>query len=273
MIHFILGGAGSGKSTCLIQTLMKAVQENAQVYAIVPEQFSFTFDGKLYRTLGAKQYNGLESMTFTSLSAMLFRTYGGRSGEYADEMTKTVLLYQTISELAQKKAFPYYARQAGGQSFPAQVGKVITDLRRAGITPSQLSERSVQLGERLQRKTADLALMYAAYDTALREHNLKDSLTDISEAAAIAAGTDHFKGAYIFIDEFESFTGDQTEFLEVLFSQAEEVYITLRTADPDAPDYTVFDTPNTTLRRLRRLAEGLNLKHDTQLCEGTYRFR
>ncbi|MBQ8904921.1 MAG: PD-(D/E)XK nuclease family protein [Ruminococcus sp.] len=273
MIHFILGGAGSGKSETLIRLLKDAAQAQAQVYAIVPEQFSFTFDGKLYRTLGAKQYNGLESMTFTSLSAMLFRTYGGRSGEYADEMTKTVLLYQTISELAQKKALTYYARQANGQSFPAQVGKVITDLRRAGLTPVQLQERSVQLGERLQRKTADLALMYAAYDTALRERNLKDSLTDVSEAAAIAAGNDHFCGAYIFIDEFESFTGDQMDFLEVLFSQAAEVYITLRTADPDAPDYTVFDTPNGTLKRLQRLAADLGIACDSIMCRETYRFR
>lgn len=98
-------------------------------------------------------------------------------------------------------------------------------------------------------------MLYGDYDRQLREKGYKDSLTDITEAAALCAGNEHFKGALLFLDEFESFTGDQMEFLDVLFAQAKELWITLRTEDPEAPAYSVFDATNATYRRLLALAQ------------------
>lgn len=272
MVHFILGGAGCGKSTRLTQCIAQSAAAGAAVFSIVPEQFSFAFDARLYGALGAARYNGLESVSFTSLARMLFREYGGRAGTYADEMTKAVLLQEAIDTLGKRGALPYYARQLSGKTFPEAVGKVITELRRGGISPERFAEQTTAMGDRLREKAADIALIYAEYDRALRERDLKDSLTDITEAAALAAGTERFCGAHVFLDEFESFTGDQLAFLEVLFSQAAEVFVTLRTAAPDAPAFSVFDTPNATLRQLRRLADELHLCAETELCQTPHRF-
>lgn len=45
----------------------------------------------------------------------------------------------------------------------------------------------------LSEKISDLSMIYYTYDSMLAENELKDSLTDISEAAAIAEINDYFK--------------------------------------------------------------------------------
>ena len=52
LLHILIGGAGCGKSTCLIQHLQKQLKAGEQILTLVPEQFSYEFDQKLYRILG-----------------------------------------------------------------------------------------------------------------------------------------------------------------------------------------------------------------------------
>ncbi len=42
MLHLIIGGAGCGKSTRLIGQIRKAYEQGERIYALVPEQYSFT---------------------------------------------------------------------------------------------------------------------------------------------------------------------------------------------------------------------------------------
>ena len=44
MLHILIGGAGCGKSTCLIQHLQKQLKAGEQILTLVPEQFSYEFD-------------------------------------------------------------------------------------------------------------------------------------------------------------------------------------------------------------------------------------
>lgn len=273
MLHLIIGGAGCGKSTRLIGQIRKAYEQGERIYALVPEQYSFTNDLKLYEALGPAAFNAIQSLSFTSLARALFQQYGGRSGEYADDLTKTILLYQSIRALSDSSAFSHFDRQAKKPAFQDAAAKAITELRRGSISPEALLEQTARLEGRLRDKAADLAVLYGDYDRRLREKGYKDSLTDITEAAALCAGNEHFKGALLFLDEFESFTGDQMEFLDVLFAQAKELWITLRTEDPEAPAYSVFDATNATYRRLLALAQKHRTRHEILLCKEPFRFR
>lgn len=55
MLHLIIGGAGCGKSTRLIGQIRKAYEQGERIYALVPEQYSFTNDLKLYEALGRRR--------------------------------------------------------------------------------------------------------------------------------------------------------------------------------------------------------------------------
>lgn len=273
MLHIIIGGAGCGKSTRLTGLLRQAYEQGERIYALVPEQYSFTNDLKLYEALGPAAFNQIQSLSFTSLARALFQQYGGRSGEYADDLTKTILLYQSIRELSDRSAFCYFDRQAKKPAFQDAAAQAITELRRGSISPEALLIQTEKLGGRLREKAADLAVLYGDYDRRLTEKGYKDSLTDITEAAALCAGNGHFTGSVIFLDEFESFTGDQMEFLDMLFAQAKEIWIALRTEDPEAPPFSVFDATNATYRRLLALARKHGTGYELLRCDTPYRFR
>lgn len=90
MLHILIGGAGCGKSTCLIQHLQKQLKAGEQILTLVPEQFSYEFDQKLYRILGPVAFNQLETHSFKSLARAVFQRFGcvpdGKTN--ADELTK-----------------------------------------------------------------------------------------------------------------------------------------------------------------------------------------
>ena len=73
MLHILIGGAGCGKSTCLIQHLQKQLKAGEQILTLVPEQFSYEFDQKLYRILGPVAFNQLETHSFKSLARAVFQ--------------------------------------------------------------------------------------------------------------------------------------------------------------------------------------------------------
>ena len=102
MLHILIGGAGCGKSTCLIQHLQKQLKAGEQILTLVPEQFSYEFDQKLYRILGPVAFNQLETHSFKSLARAVFQRFGcvpdGKTN--ADELTKMALLYQAGEKIA-----------------------------------------------------------------------------------------------------------------------------------------------------------------------------
>ena len=102
IIHFIIGKGGTGKSQKLISTINEVFNNNInnhqeylnnKIFVIVPEQFSFEFDKKLYETieypedfsnnnpyapnlyqnLGAYIYNHINVTKFSKLSKQIIQ--------------------------------------------------------------------------------------------------------------------------------------------------------------------------------------------------------
>ena len=51
MVNFILGGAGYGKSELMNKKIKEFAESGKTIIVIVPEQFSFDSDKKLYKIL------------------------------------------------------------------------------------------------------------------------------------------------------------------------------------------------------------------------------
>ena len=80
MFKVIAGGAGSGKSTYLINMIKSETENGKSPLVIIPDQFSFEYDRKLYLTLGAELYNMVSTISFSRLAEDIFIKFGGRSG-------------------------------------------------------------------------------------------------------------------------------------------------------------------------------------------------
>ena len=77
MLTLILGPSGSGKSSLLRRQLKENAAAGRRSILIVPEQFTSSTEGALYRLLGDTLSGYVESYSFTSLAETLLRRYGG----------------------------------------------------------------------------------------------------------------------------------------------------------------------------------------------------
>lgn len=273
MLEFIIGGAGSGKSVKLAERISSAVKTEKNAVVIVPEQFSFDSDKKLYKSLGAVKFNKMLSVSFTTLAAAIFSRYGSSSGEYADEMHKLVIMHKALKKLSDEKQLHYFAKQASKPDFIYDALGIITELRQSGISADDFAAKISGNDATLSEKVTDLSLIYGAYDSMLRESGLKDSMTNISEAAAIAEMNSFFKGKSVFFDEFESFTGDEYQLIEAVISQADEVCVSLRLENPGDTSDSLFGSVRKTWSRFSQIAAKYGIPVKTTEMEKPLKYK
>ena len=103
VLHFLAGAAGTGKSHKIMEIIGERASAGCSVLVIVPEQFSYEFDRKLYSSLGAQLFNRIETHSFTSLARGIFqRLGGGETGSYMDELMQMGLTLQAISRASKE---------------------------------------------------------------------------------------------------------------------------------------------------------------------------
>lgn len=269
MLNLILGGCGTGKSTRLTERIGQDLAAGRNVLVLVPEQFSFEEEKRLYKALGASAFNRLQTWSFATLSRHILRLCGEsfRSEHYANDHEKLVFLYQAVRTVAARGELQVLSRRSGAADFVGTMLSLIVKLRKAGVTAERLHEASAALPDRLREKTADIAVILLEYERILSAHELYDSLTDLAEAACRADVQGFFKGTHIYIDEFDSFTGDQYSMLDVMLAQAENVTAAIRTDEPDAKLSPIFEGGNRTCRALLRMAkEDHRIPVSTERC-------
>ena len=272
MIHFVIGGAGCGKSTVLMETARRYAAQSAKIRTLVPEPFAFTYDKRLYHALGAKDFNRVSASSFRSLTADILDHAAAFRTDPADEVCRTVTLFQVIRSLSQNHALLYYNTQAEKPYFLTEMAAQITELLQSGTQPDILLEAAEKSKGALHEKLFDIVRVYTDYLSALEEQGMHDRNGDTVRAAAAANASGFFSDEIIFMDEFESFTGDQMQLIEVMLRDAAELWIALRSDDLSAPDYSRFDAVNQTAAALRAIAGKYGIPQEIVRCGKPYRF-
>lgn len=250
MVNFILGESGAGKSAYITECIRKSCDGIKKVFVIIPEQFSFEYERKLYNELGSNIFNNVYVLSFTRLAKMIFDKFGDRTGEYASDSKKTVLMYLAMKEIEKNKSLSYFIRQIKNRSFINEALQITADLRRSCVSPENFTSKILGADEKIREKASDISVIYSTYDRIMREKGYKDSLTDITEAAAIANMNDFFEGSVFFVDEFESFSPDEFEMLDIAIASAENFYISLCTNGDRQNEFSVFAISDMTYRRI-----------------------
>ncbi len=261
MLQFILGGCGTGKSTRLMDEIVQAVRQEETVCLLVPEQFSFEAEKKLYDHMGPEDFNRLQTFSFATLARHILRFYGknARMERYATEPEKLVYLQYAANRVADRGDLEVFEKRSLNADLIQQLCGVITKIRKAGVDHQRLLDASLAMPEQLGKKVRDIANILFEYDTVLHQHGLCDGLVNLTEAAAIANMQDFFKDKRVFLDEFDSFTGDQYQMLESILMQAKQVTIAIRTDEPYVRSSVIFEGGNATCRKLRELARKVGM--------------
>ena len=77
MLKLVLGGSGSGKTTLLYARIKARAEAGQRSILLVPEQFTSSTEGRIYRELGDALSGMVDSYSFTSLAEHILSAEGG----------------------------------------------------------------------------------------------------------------------------------------------------------------------------------------------------
>ena len=92
MLKLVLGGSGSGKTTLLYSRIRARAEAGRRSILLVPEQFTSSTEGRIYRELGDALSGMVESFSFTSLAERILSAEGGAAVQTLSDAGRAVLV-------------------------------------------------------------------------------------------------------------------------------------------------------------------------------------
>ena len=269
MLHLLLGPSGSGKSRRLLAELRARAQRGARSLLIVPEQFTSSTEGLLYRTLGDSLSACVESYSFTSLAETLLRRYGGAAVRTLDEAGRALLVRRAVDALLDQVV--YYNRQRRSAAFCEKAAQTIEELKSAGITPQALADYALAPGAD-REKLSELSLIYAAYEALLARTAMDPG--DRQQRAAQRLDGSFFAGAAVCIDEFDGFNAPKRALLAAMLPVADVTVCLCCDGEQDRDGgLGLFSGGKAVVVSLKRMAADAGVPTRTETLTGDLRHR
>lgn len=271
MVRFILGRAGSGKSTYMLDQIQKIANQSSPIYLIVPEQFTFETERLTYHKLGAPALKKVKVLSFTRMIYHVFQQYGGNGGDYADDIIKLILMNQTLREMGD--TLQLYAKNARNPRFAQRMLELVGECKHAQISADAFQQIPTLASDGvLKQKTADMASVYLHYDALLGQGYL-DSLDDSQKAGKLIRENNYFADSTVFLDEFKSFTENELLLIRLMIAQANDVTISLCTDARLDQKNSLFWVTNQTYQTIKQLGreQGARIASPVILAD-THRF-
>ena len=251
-VTFVLGRAGSGKTRfCLdaIAAELARPDETRRLLFVVPEQAAFQMERALALHAPRGAYWRAEVLSFSRLAQRVFNELGFEPPLLRPAARRMAL--RAVLE-SRPSAARVFGAAAGTPGFLAQLDRLIEELLREALRPENLQRGAAQMGdEGLRRRGRALAELYAGY----LEWFGPERLDPAQRLAALRARLDELSWpaeAFVWVDGFAGFTGEELETLSFLARRARELWITLL-LDPAAPVVRSPDHPSDPLRLFHRI--------------------
>ena len=259
MLKLVLGGSGSGKTTLLYQRIKARAQAGGRSILLVPEQFTSSTEGRIYRELGDGLSGLVESFSFTSLAEKILSTEGGAAVQTLSDAGRTVLVRRALEELQDN--VHYYYRHRRSAAFCQMASETIDELKSAGLSGQQLYTLAQNCGTE-SGKLSELALIFQGYETLLAHTGMDPAdrlelAADRLEAALTRGALPEFlQEREVFIDEFDTFNAPKKRLMGAMLAALPTVTVAL--CDDGAPlqpgDLSLFSGAKQVAAQLRQLA-------------------
>ena len=216
---------------------------------LVPQQYTLTAERAL---MDALQVNGFFDVDVTSplrLSQRVFEQAGTDDRTRIDAHGKAMAVSRVM--FSEREHLRYYENAADRQGFLDSVSRMIADLKRARITPEQLSQYAGQLPEgAVADKYHDLALLYGAYE-ALLGTRFVDGEDVEEELNRRAPNAPLIRGARLIVAGFDLITEQTVRLTAAVHPVAESVHILINTVADDPAYAPVNDSVSRFIRHLK----------------------
>ena len=270
MVRWILGTAGSGKSTQVLREAGEKAQQGKRVLLLVPEQYSLETEKAMSRNLDPAAALHVEVYSFTRLCEQIFRQLGGAAHQSVSDAGRYLVMNMALEQLKGDLGRYEKSRQDGAQI--AALTRQMEEFRTMAVTPELLREAKEKIMQpSLEEKIDDILRIYEIYDglltTVLGERGslLENGLSRLK-------GSGLFAGYEVFVDSFKGFMAAELAILEEIICTAENVTFALCTDSlyDETGGYSIFSPVCQTAGRLMQIARknGISVERPKTLQHG-----
>lgn len=227
-LQFVIGNAGSGKSTYLYQYVIAEAQKHPKenYLVVVPEQFTMHTQKQLVAMHPSHSIMNIDILSFERMAYRVFDELGTDTLEVLEEAGKNMLLRKIAQENADELVS--LKRNIKKQGYIGEIKSLISELMQYNISPEKCKEIAdcPQMTKEFQAKAADVLLLYEQYRNKLSgkyitAEEVLQKLMDIVGESAI------LKNATIVFDGFTGFTPIQNELFRKLLRMAKKIMVTV----------------------------------------------
>lgn len=277
-LQIIYGRSGCGKTQYIFNEISKNIDNGRKKYIITPEQFSFSAEKELLRSLEDEEQNSAvinaEVLTFARMAHRVSSEVGGSNKTVLSNCGKSMLIYSILSN--KKNNLKFLGKS---DSNIDMVMTQITELKNHGVTLENLKTLMEQVGENdlyLENKLQDIYTVYSKF-----QEKILNNYVDENDALTILESqldaTDMFKNTEIYIDEFVGFTKQEYAIIAKLLKQASKVTITVTSNSMEKTDEAsndIFFSNKETIEKILRIAkETKTTVEEPVFLEKIYRFK
>ena len=258
-VQFIVGPAGSGKSSYVMRTIADSLQEKRRkkIIIMVPEQATFCYQYELINQYGLSGVLTLEILSFQRLARTVMQQTGGLACHPVDDLGKLLILRRLLQQ--EPENYPFLNQSVNRPGYLLKIGQALQELKRYQIS-SQRLQQTIAKQELPQTlftcKLRELAALYDQYDGFLAQDYLDSE--DVLELLLKRLEQKEFlQDTEIWVDEFYDFTPQEFAVLGALMKQAAQVHIVLPVdlQNQNLGRQSAFHSTMKTLQRLRQLAQ------------------
>ena len=259
MLKLVLGGSGSGKTSYLYAQLARRAAQGQRSILLVPEQFTSSTEGRIYRELGDGGSGFVESFSFTSLAERILSEEGGAAIQTLTDAGRVTLVRRALEELQDNVQF--YHRHRHSAAFCQLAAETIDELKSAGVTGEAFARLAEGCGPE-SRRLGEVALIYEGYETLLQQTGMDPSdRIELAAARLEAAWSEgrvpaFLEGRAVFIDEFDTFNAPKQRLMGAMLAALPQVTVALcDDGQPAPPDgLGLFAGAKAVGARLKQLA-------------------
>jgi ATP-dependent helicase/nuclease subunit B len=260
-VTFVIGRAGSGKTTRCVREIVDAARADPlgpAILWIVPKQQTFMAERMLACESGLGAVCRVRVLSFDQLATEALAAVGGAAAAQVTALGRQMIVGHLLRRLQPR--LNYYRSSARQIGLAAELDATFGEIERSGLTNGEMEAAVSELethrpdaaGTSLLAKLRDLRLVYDAYRAFLGQDRL-DPHRRQTEVLNLLRDWPLLRGATVYVDGFLDFSDDERRTLAVLAAVCRHVRVTLP-IDPASP----------MLRDPHRLPEDMSLFRRTE---------
>ncbi len=271
-LKIIYGKPGSGKSQYCFRQIANQLKEETKIYMITPEQFSFTAETKLMKTVSSGAIMNAEVVTLSRMAYRILNEVGGSAKTQLSKCGKAMLIYDILNK--HKGELKFLGKSDENVDLAV---RAITELKKHSITIQDLQKETQKIEDTyLQTKLKDITLIYEKFEEQIKGKYIEET-TLLEILANSIESTNFVQNSIIYLDEFAGFTKQEYEVIKQFIKLAKQVNITITTDDLNIntnPDIDIFYSNKITIAKIWSMVNENNFEIEKPIhLEKNYRFQ